>query len=284
MVSAAVYGVADLNKRRFFPDLAFKESAIRSASDRFVECVHCGHSKCQNGVTYIGGAGNVQWDWDSVEEFFAFYRTIDFSNSFYVGYGMDVYCTVQKMKLELSLIGSSRGTTVTVRGSSISDIEAVHSAFEIASSEDRVLLDNEDLAVRPVIFIGHGRSQLWRDLKDHLQDMQGYQVEAYEMGARAGHAIRDILDSMLSKSSFALLVMTAEDEMVDGTYQPRMNVVHELGLFQGSLGWLRTIMLLEDGAEDFSNMAGIEQIRFSGGNIKEVYGDVVATLRREFPS
>ena len=95
------------------------------------------------------------------------------------------------------------------------------------------------------MFIGHGRSQIWRELKDHLQDLHGYKVEAYEVGARAGHVVRDILGSMLDSSSFALLVMTAEDEMADGTFQPRMNVVHELGLFQGRLGW-RGIMLLEE--------------------------------------
>lgn len=224
-----------------------------------------------------------EWDWDSSEEFFAFYRTIDFSDDYYVNYGLGVHCTEQRMKLELDLIGSSRGTTISVKGKSISEIEAVHSTFENSSPEDCISLESDDPEVRPVVFIGHGRSELWRQLKDHLQDLHGYQVEAYEVGARIGHAIRDILDSMLENSSFTLLVMTADDEMADRTFQPRMNVVHELGLFQGWLGWVRAIMLLEEDAEDFSNMAGIEQMRFSKGNIKEVFGDVLATLSREFP-
>jgi len=37
---------------------------------------------------------------------------------------------------------------------------------------------------RPNVFIGHGRRPQWRDLKDHLTDMHGYQVEAYETGTR----------------------------------------------------------------------------------------------------
>ena len=88
---------------------------------------------------------------------------------------------------------------------------------------------------------------------------------------------------MLTKSSFALLVLTAEDETTDGTKRARQNVVHETGLFQGRLGFTKAIVLLEEGAEEFSNLYGIQQIRFKKGNIKETFGDVLATIRREFP-
>lgn len=87
---------------------------------------------------------------------------------------------------------------------------------------------------------------------------------------------------MLGRSSFACLVLTAEDEMADGTMRARRNVIHEAGLFQGRLGFSRAIVLLEEGAEEFSNIHGIQQIRFAKGNIKETFGEVLATLRREF--
>jgi predicted nucleotide-binding protein len=87
-----------------------------------------------------------------------------------------------------------------------------------------------------VIFIDHGRSHHWRDLKDHLQDKHGYKVIAYESGARAGRSIRDIVEEMASKASFACLVLTAEDKQEDGTFHARQNVIHETGLFQGNWG------------------------------------------------
>ena len=134
----------------------------------------------------------------------------------------------------------------------------------------------------PSIFIGHGRSGQWRDLKDHLQDKHEYNVIAYETGARAGHSIRDILESMLEESSFAILVFTGEDKTEDGLMHARQNVIHEAGLFQGRLGFNRAIILLEEGTEDMSNVHGIQQIRYSKNNIKETFGDVLATLKREF--
>lgn len=136
---------------------------------------------------------------------------------------------------------------------------------------------------KPTVFIGHGRNTQWRDLKDHLHDKHGYDIEAYEIGARAGHAIRDILQDMLTRSSFAILVMTGEDETLNGNLRPRQNVIHEAGLFQGRLGFNRAIVLLEEGTEEFSNIQGIEQIRFTKGNIKETFGEILAVLRREFP-
>jgi len=76
--------------------------------------------------------------------------------------------------------------------------------------------------------------------------------------------------------------MTGEDKDAEGKLRARENVIHELGLFQGHLGFSRAIVLLEEGTEEFSNIHGIHQIRYSKGNIKETFGEVLATLRREF--
>jgi predicted nucleotide-binding protein len=134
---------------------------------------------------------------------------------------------------------------------------------------------------RPKIFIGHGHGTQWRDLKDHLTDKHGYQVAAYEVGVRSGYTITNILAEMLAESSFALIVMTGEDETADGRMRARQNVVHELGLFQGKLGFQRAIMVAESTVEPLSNLDGVQHIQFTH-NITETYGDVLATLRREF--
>lgn len=180
-------------------------------------------------------------------------------------------------------------TSASIGADNREQIESVFEVFERAALAARIpdpprpAPSPKPPEKKPIVFIGHGRSKQWRDLKDHLTDKHGVQVEAYEVGSRAGHAVRDILDEMMSKSTMALLVLTAEDEAGDGGKRARQNVVHETGLFQGRLGFSRAIVLLEEGAEEFSNIHGIDQLRYSAGNIKEVFGDVLAALRREFP-
>ena len=86
---------------------------------------------------------------------------------------------------------------------------------------------------------------------------------------------------MLDESSFAIMVMTAEDELIDETFQARQNVIHEAGLFQGRLGFPRAIMVREEGVSMPSNLDGIQYISFSS-SIRETYGEVLAAIRREF--
>ncbi len=169
------------------------------------------------------------------------------------------------------------------------DVEAVFLVIERVAALTRRTDDaptdppakQED--VLPTVFIGHGSDAQWRDLKDHLHEKHHYEVSAYEIGARAGHAIRDVLEELMGVSTMAFLVMTGDDETSDGGLRARQNVIHEIGLCQGRLGFTRAIVLLEEGVEEFSNMHGIQQIRFGKGAIRETFGDVVATIRREFP-
>lgn len=170
-------------------------------------------------------------------------------------------------------------TSVSVEASNRGDIEDVIDLFdrEYDNAIEKNLLPNKLFT----IFIGHGGDPQWKDLKDHLENKHSYKIEAYETGARAGHTIRSILEEMSNKSSIAFLVMTGEDLKNNGTRTARPNVIHEVGLFQGKLGFDKAIVLLEEGTEEFSNLYGIQQIRFAKGNIKETYGDVLATIKRE---
>ena len=97
------------------------------------------------------------------------------------------------------------------------------------------------------IFIGHGRSPAWREVKDFLQERLGLAWEEFNRESAAGIATTERLEQMLSNSSFAFLVMTAEDEHTDLSRHARPNVIHEVGLFQGRLGSRRAVILLEEG-------------------------------------
>jgi predicted nucleotide-binding protein len=187
--------------------------------------------------------------------------------------------------LELSFRDESGfdGTSVAVTAAERSTIESVLEMFTATTGTPSPSASrNAEAMAAPIIFIGHGRDPSWRELKDHLSYQQGLTVQAYETGARAGHSIRDILEGLLSSSAFAIFVLAAEDEMADETLRARQNVVHEIGLFQGRLGWHRALLLVETDTDLFSNIDGIQEIRYPKGHIRETYGDVLATLRREF--
>lgn len=131
------------------------------------------------------------------------------------------------------------------------------------------------------VFIGHGRSPLWRELKDFLQDKLDLPCDEFNRVPVAGMTNIARLGQMLDAAAFAFLVLTAEDETPSGTFHPRLNVVHEAGLFQGKLGFTRAILLLEEGCEEFSNISGLGQIRFPKGNIKAAFQEIREVLERE---
>jgi predicted nucleotide-binding protein len=131
------------------------------------------------------------------------------------------------------------------------------------------------------VFIGHGRSPMWRELKDFIQDRLALPWEEFNRVPVAGMTNIARLTDMLDASGVAFLLLTAEDEQADGKVAARQNVVHEAGLFQGHLGFSRAIVVLEEGCEEFSNIHGLGEIRFPPGNISAAFEEVRRVLERE---
>ncbi len=131
------------------------------------------------------------------------------------------------------------------------------------------------------VFIGHGGSALWKDLKDFIEDRLHLDVEEFNRESVAGKSTKERLEEMLGGSHFAFILMTAEDEHADATLHARENVIHEVGLFQGRLGFTRAIVLLESGCQEFSNINGLGQIRFPKGYISGAFEEIRKVLERE---
>lgn len=131
------------------------------------------------------------------------------------------------------------------------------------------------------VFIGHGRSLMWLKLKDFMEGRLHLEWEEFNRVPAAGVWTGDRLNAMLGNASMAFLICTAEDEHADNTQHARENVIHEVGLFQGRLGFERAIVLLEDGCTEFSNIHGLGQIRFPKGNISACFEEIRGVLERE---
>ncbi len=153
------------------------------------------------------------------------------------------------------------------------------SVLEDAGSDAKV--DAQPTHIGTKVFIGHGQSLVWRVLKEFLQDSLKLPVEEFNQVSVAGITNISRLSDMLDSAVCAFVIMTAEDEMGDGRTQARMNVIHEVGLCQGRLGFSKTFVLLEEGCEEFSNIQGLGQIRFPKGNVKAAFEDIRGALKRE---
>jgi len=131
------------------------------------------------------------------------------------------------------------------------------------------------------VFIGHGRASVWKDFRDFIRDRIKLPFDEFNRLPVAGIPTATRLMQMLDDAAIAFLILTAEDEQADGKFHPRMNVIHEAGLFQGRLGFSRSIILLEEGCEEFSNSHGVGHIKFPKGNILQAFEEVRRVLERE---
>jgi predicted nucleotide-binding protein len=260
-----------------FRGLRFPESVVRRA----IAAMDALSEKREAGGYYSLTLynGDESWELEHPEDFFAGYESATYSN---LHYGI-------RLKSDrihsFTVHTDSRESTISVGAESRNDINTVMNIFR-GARDQAINLPSPDpeypMGQRGFsVFIGHGRSEAWQQLNNHLRDKHGLDVISYESGARAGHHIRDILDEMLDNSSIAFLVHTGEDETAEEKVRARQNVIHETGLFQGRLGFSKAIVLLEDGVEQLSNLDGIQYIPFQKGNIKSTFGDVLATIRRE---
>lgn len=270
-------------KNKIFRNVKFSPEIIKDAYNIFLSFLIDENKLAYSTQLYVSKNDEESWKYENEDEFFPEYRkeikSADFikqhhgnsdkRNTSIFAYSYHRFLNEVELRVELS----ERYMIEKI----FELLESNYSNFQIQKKQ----LVNE-IKSQVKIFIGHGRNKQWRDLKDHLHEQHEFEVIAYETGARAGFTITEILEEMSSRASFALLVLTAEDNGIDGTIRARENVIHEVGLFQGKLGFKRGIIVLEDGCNEFTNISGVQQIRFTKGSIKETYGDILATIYREF--
>ncbi|WP_081718856.1 nucleotide-binding protein [Aliihoeflea sp. 2WW] len=262
-----------ITRKSEFPGVIFKVDILQRTCSMLSEIAENKDLRISAAEIWSGGDKII---FGSIDEFIKMYSRHDFS---------ECYLDVREDRGSRRVIVSSTNseTHVTVSSTNRSEIDRLIATFRDCEPSSMIeVRENITTAKFLRVFIGHGRNTQWQKLKSHLQDKHRINVESYETGNRAGHTIRDILESMQDTSNFALLVLTGEDKTSENGLRARQNVVHERGLFQGKLGFDRAILIVEEGIELASNFDGVQQLRFKKGRIAEVFGDVIATLRREF--
>ncbi|MCA9374406.1 nucleotide-binding protein [Candidatus Peregrinibacteria bacterium] len=255
-----------MQKGKYYYTCKFSIQTIRSAHAQFLSTLDT--SKRIEAPSALSiTKGHETWEYDTVDEFLAEYNKAD-----------DYYFDHIEQNKRLIIRSNEHNCYVLAKSKDRGEIEAIFQIFESKVKESTIIVEKDPIK----IFIGHGHDDQWRDLKDHLHEKQGLDVIAYEIGPRAGLSVKEVLEKMMSESSFALLVLTGEDIDSEGNAHARENVIHELGLFQGKIGFKKAIAMLEKDVNEFSNILGVNQVRFAKGNIKETFGEVISIIKREF--
>jgi len=165
----------------------------------------------------------------------------------------------------------------------IDNLKKLVQKTELLKPSDSEIAIKENVGVKlnmSKVFIGHGHSQLWARVKLFLQEDFNLEALTFESETRTSESIVNILEGFLDESSFAILIMTAEDETSNGQTRARQNVIHEAGLFQGRLGFDRVVILKQNGTEEFSNIAGLQYISFTGDNIEQCFYELQRKLKK----
>jgi len=148
--------------------------------------------------------------------------------------------------------------------------------FDIASQEP---ISEEQLAC---VFLSHGRSSDWREVQDYIEkDLKIATLELAQEPSK-GRTVLQKLNEESNKCSFAVVVMTGDDDLGKGAPRARENVMHEIGFFQGKYGLANVCLLHEEGTNIPSNIHGLVYIPFPTGLVSATFGVLGRELRAAF--
>lgn len=150
------------------------------------------------------------------------------------------------------------------------------SIHQIVISAHEVLMQEKNK-----IFLSFGHNELLKlRLKDFIENRLRIRTIVLADQPAQGLTIVEMLEKAAKQCSFALILLTKDDEQKDDAVRARQNVIHELGFFQAKYGRKNVVLLAERGVELFSNISGIMRIEFEPAHFESIFDP----LRREIES
>ncbi len=92
-----------------------------------------------------------------------------------------------------------------------------------------------------------------------------------------GKAVDDLVEQHMA-SCLCMIALATRDDQVEGRFQPRPNVIHEIGLAQEKLNE-RIVYLKEEGCDFPSNISPKVWENFTQDNMEDAFTKVVKELR-----
>jgi hypothetical protein len=152
--------------------------------------------------------------------------------------------------------------------------------FDVRSHSE--LREHEEISKPERVFISHGSSNDWREVQDYIEkDLQIMTLELAQEPNR-GRTILQKLDEESNRCSYAVIVMTGDDNVGREKPRARENVMHEIGYFQGKYGLRGICLLYEEGTSIPSNIHGLVYIPFPQGLVRAAFGALARELKAVF--
>jgi hypothetical protein len=127
------------------------------------------------------------------------------------------------------------------------------------------------------VFISHGHAEdVLRRVEDFVRAL-GLEPVVVKRGASLGDSVDDLVERRIEECQAQIVLATADDQ-VDEAWQPRPNVIHEIGLGQ-RIFKDRIIYLKEDRCEFPSNVAPKVWEPFARDNLEPAFQKIARELR-----
>ncbi|MET8130349.1 PfkB family carbohydrate kinase, partial [Streptomyces sp. NPDC005065] len=162
-----------------------------------------------------------------------------------------------------------------------------------APAEASLVQAPEDLTgpgSRPsAVLVAHEGESTWAKLDRFLTEDLDLPVRGIDLSAPSTPDPGDprprirgpVTEAQLARCGFAVCVLGATRTMAGGSRRAGETVVHQVGILQGSYGFGRVAILVEEGCEAPSNIAGLIRLDFPSGRIEFVFWELERMLERE---
>jgi predicted nucleotide-binding protein len=126
------------------------------------------------------------------------------------------------------------------------------------------------------IFVVHGHDNEPKEATARFLEGLGFEPVILHERPNKGRTIIQKFQEEAADVGFAVVLMSADDEMRDGLKRARQNVVLELGFFLGKLGPSRVAAIVKGSVERPSDFDGVVYIPFDGAWQRELASELDA--------
>lgn len=142
---------------------------------------------------------------------------------------------------------------------------------------DRILSESRIKAEGARAFISHGKETPALGKVERFVRALGLEPIIVVRGPSEGMSVDDLVETRMGQCDCTIILATADEE-VDGRHQPRLNVIHEIGLAQEKFKQ-KVIYLKEQGCEFPSNVRPKVWENFTQDNMELAFEKISKELR-----